>query len=420
MTAKEKSRLRELAKQQRELAYSPGMEALRKQHRDLNTKNSGTRPTVRIETEPFAHEIIPQKEQQCSDPFAKRIEDQLLYRIFHHQIVGDDQLIPKTYQVGWRINVDYFGFPVTKTMGTTIHEGAATGYRVNHAITAIAEDFHKLKPLRASVDREYTTNYRTAVEDSIGDILPVEMIGCPALATFLTRNLLDLMSMENYYLAMMDTPDDVHRIMEYLLQNAFILMRFFENEKIMYLNNGEVENIWTSSYLFTDKLPAPDYNGTPRLIDMFLRTDSQETVGISPAMFNEFCLPYYRRLCAAGGLWYYGCCEPVHPFWESSLAAIPNIKKVSISKWCNEEIMGHHLRNSGIVYSRKIDASFAGLEGELNTDGLARYMQASMKHAKECQIEFISRDILSTYGNPGKLKTAADIMRREIATALGG
>jgi hypothetical protein len=208
--------------------------------------------------------------------------------------------------------------------------------------------------------------------------------------------------------------------MEYLLLNALILMRFFENEKIMYVNNGEVDNIWTSSYLFTDKLPAPDYNGSPRLKDMFLRTDSQETVGISPAMFNEFCLPYYRRLFEAGGLWYYGCCEPVHPFWESSLKTIPNIKKVSISKWCNEEIMGRHLRNSGIVYSRKIDATFFGMEGEVRIDELSAYIQTTMKHAKDCQIEFISRDILSAYGNPGKLRTAANIMRKEINAALNG
>jgi hypothetical protein len=121
-----------------------------------------------------------------------------------------------------------------------------------------------------------------------------------------------------------------------------------------------------------------------------------------------------------GGLWYYGCCEPVHPIWESSLITIPNIKKVSISKWCDEEMMGHHLRNSGIVYSRKVDATFVGLEGDIKADELAGYIRATMKHAKECQIEFIYRDILSTYGNPGKLKTAVDIIRREITSALDG
>jgi hypothetical protein len=418
MTAKEKERLRELAKRQRELAYSSKMEALRKQHWDLNTRNSGTCPVIRIETEPFLYEIIPAEERQCIDPFAKRIEDCLLYKIYHHQIVGDDQLIPKTYQMGWRVKVDYFGFPVTKQMGAS-SGGIELGYKVNHQIANIAGDFHKLKPLSAWVDREYTETYRKAVEDSVGDILPVEMTGWPALASFLTRNLLDLMSMENLYLAMMDSPDDVHRIMEYLLQNAVILMRFFEKERVMYVNNGETD-LWNSTYSFTDRLPASGYTGVARLKDMFLRTDSQETLGISPGMFREFCLPYYKRLCALGGLWYYGCCEPVHPIWEDLFTAIPNIKKLSISKWCNEEIMGSCLRKSGIVYSRKIDAVFTGLEGEIDAEGLAGYIQATMKHAEGCQIEFIARDIISTYGNPGKLKTAVTIIRKEIAAVLGG
>ena len=418
MTLKEKNRLRELAKQYMELACSPGMELLRKQHRDLNLRKNGTRPVIRIETAGFANELIPAAEHQCTDPFAAMIETRLLYFIYHERFCGDDQLVPKTYQMDWKINVDYFGFPVTKTTGTAAN-GSTLGFRVNHAINNIAGDFHKLKPLGASVDREYTGKYRTAVEDSIGDILPVEMTGWPALVTFLTRQLLDLMSMENFYLAMIDTPGDVHRIMEYLLQNAFILMNFFETENIMYVNNGEVD-LRNSSYPFTDQLPAPGYGGKPRLKDMFMRTDSQETVGIAPDMFIEFCLPYYRRLCAPGGLWYYGCCEPVHPVWENALSKIPNIKKVSISKWCNEEIMGHHLQNSGIIYSRKIDSTFIGLTGEIDAGGLAEYIRRSMKYAKNCQIEFIAREIISIYGNPGKLKTSTDIMRKEIAAVFGG
>ena len=417
MTVKEKERLRELAKKQRELANSLEMESLRKQHWELNTHHRGTCPTVRIETAGFRKEIIPDIQIQCSDPFARTIENQLLYYIYHHQIVGDDQLIPKTYQISWKVDVDYFGFPVTKSIGINTVTGTNFGFKVNHAISNIDDDFYKLKPLKASVDRDYTNNYITAVEDSIGDILQVEITGWPALATFLTRQLLDLMSMENFYLAMVDTPDQVHRIMKYLLQNAKNLMTFYETENIMYVNNGEVD-LWNSTYPFTDKLPAPSFEGRPRLIDMFLRTDSQETVGISPDMFNEFCLPYYQELCALGGLWYYGCCEPVHPIWECSLMTIPNIKKVSISKWCNEEIMGQHLRNSGIVYSRKIDSTFIGLDGEIDADGLARYIQATIKYAKDCQIEFVYREIQTTYGNPGKLRAAVDIIRKEINSAL--
>jgi hypothetical protein len=233
MISTEKKYLRELAKKQRELAYLPEMENLRKQYWDINCKNNGAHPTVRIETQGFRHEFIPGSERICTDHFAKRIEDQLLYAIYHNKIVNDDQLVSKTYQMGWRINVDNFGFPVTRTLATKSNESKQRGYRIDHAITDIEKDFHKLKPLKASVDRDYTEQYRDAAENSIGDILPIEMTGWPALATNLTKNLLDLMSMENFYLAVIDTPDQVHRLMKYLLQNAVNLMNFFESERIM-------------------------------------------------------------------------------------------------------------------------------------------------------------------------------------------
>jgi hypothetical protein len=139
-------------------------------------------------------------------------------------------------------------------------------------------------------------------------------------------------------------------------------------------------------------------------------------------MFDEFCLPYYRRLCAEGGLWYYGCCEQVHPVWEGRLGSIPNIKKVSISKWCNEKTMGRLLQNTGIVYSRKIDATYTGIAPGIDAEGLAANIRNTMKYAGECQIEFISRDMICTHGNigNGNLKTAVEIIRHEIAEALGG
>lgn len=413
----EKRRLRELAKRQLSFASEPHMEELRRRHWELNNLVNGTLPVVRIETDNYISELVPENLLECETPFARNIERQLLYYLRHYELTGDDMIIPKTFQMEWTVHIDRFGFPIkreTAVSGT----GHRIGYKTVYAIKSISRDFHKLKPLTASVDRTYTNAYRTAIEELIGDILPVEMIGWPKGVTFLTRNLLDLMSMEDFYIAMLDEPDEVHRIMEYLLNNAFILMEFYERERIMYVNNGAVD-LGNSSYPFTDQLPAADYQGVPRLKDMFLRTDSQETVGISPAMFNEFCLPYYKRLCQRAGLWYYGCCEPVHPIWEGSLSQIKNIKKVSISKWCDEEIMGQHLLNSGIVYSRKLDPLFLGADSGLDAEGLAASIRKTMKYAGGCQIEFLSREVATLYGNTAKLRTAVDIIRREIADALG-
>lgn len=411
MTAnkKEKVRLRELAKQQLEMAHSQIMDVVYKRQWNLNNATGGTDPVVRIETENFVHELVPDKTIQCETPLARTIERRLLFLMNHHHLTGDDRLIPKTYSLEWIVNVDPYGFPIEKDIGQ-LGNKHTNSFSIRHAIDSIEDDFHKLKPLAVSVDRPGTESLRAQIEDLIGDILPVEMVGWPKGVTFLTRCLLDLISMEGLYHALYDEPDGVHRIMEYVLNNAFALMDFFEKERIMYINN-DTTDMGNSTYPMTDALPAPGYTGVPRLVDMYLRTDSQETVGVSPAMFNEFFLPYYVRLCQRGGLWYYGCCEPVHDIWESSLSKIANIRKISISKWCDEEIMGSLLANKPMVYSRKLDALFLGGGFELDAKGLKKYIEATMRYAKECQVEFLAREIPSIYGNTAKLRDAVDIIR---------
>src|SRR5271169_316988 len=129
---------------------------------------------------------------------------------------------------------------------------------------------------------------------------------------------------------MYDAPDKLHQLMAYLRDNALATMRWAEAEGLLRLNNRNHES-FGSSYNFTTKLPAADYAGGPlRLCDMWGATNSQETVGISPELYHEFVFPYYRDICQPLGLLYYGCCEPVHPFWED-VRRLPHLKKVSIS-----------------------------------------------------------------------------------------
>ncbi|MDL2293330.1 hypothetical protein LJC60_01715 [Ruminococcaceae bacterium OttesenSCG-928-D13] len=69
-------------------------------------------------------------------------------------------------------------------------------------------------------------------------------------------------------------------------------------------------------------------------------------------MYAEFVFPYYERIAQVYGRLSYGCCEPVDPVWDM-VSRLPNLRKISISPWCNEEKMGEALRGSSIIYHRK-------------------------------------------------------------------
>jgi hypothetical protein len=275
-----------------------------------------------------------------------------------------------------------------------------------------------LRRARCAVDRPGTRRLQERVQEVLGDLLPVRLRSPDGPWTFLTHRIIPLMGMEAFFLAMYDTPAELHQLMSYLRDNALAILRFYESEGLLIPNNGNQDS-FGSSYNFTDELPAPGYTGGPaRLRDMFLSSNSQETVGVSPELFHEFCFPYYRDVCEPMGLLYWGCCEPADPFW-ASLSALPHLKKVSISKWANERFMGEALRGTPIVYSRKPDPNFLSVDPVLNVEAWRAHIRATLEATRGVATEFIIRDVYTVHGNLANASTAVESARRVVDESFG-
>jgi hypothetical protein len=201
-----------------------------------------------------------------------------------------------------------------------------------------------------------------------------------------------------------------------LRDNALSMMRWAETEGLLRLNNGNQDS-FGSSYNFTTRLPHVHLpNGEDRAIqlsDMWGCSNSQETVGVSPRMFREFCFPYYREVCEPMGLLYYGCCEPAHPFW-SEISQLPHLKKVSISRWCDQSFMGEALRGSEIVFSRKPDPNFLSVDDTLDEQAWAAHIRETLTATQGIYVEFIIRDVYTVHGNLNNARRAVEIAHREI------
>ena len=152
--------------------------------------------------------------------------------------------------------------------------------------------------------------------------------------------------------------------------------------------------------------------------DLWNCSNSQETVGVSPRMFHEFCFPYYRDLCAPLGQTYYGCCEPTHPLWDD-IRQLPHLRKVSISRWCDERMMGEALRGTGIVFSRKPSPNFLGVDKELNEAAWSAHIRQTLEATRGCLVEFIVCDVYTVHGNLGKARRAVELARAEIDKYYG-
>jgi len=412
LTPGERRYLRELASRQAEYAALPVMAQRRQMWYDLNDGRPNSRPPVVIETWTFDRDFMPEHIFHCPSEVGRRIERQLLRHVRNHELIDDDKVIPETFDITWFVEIDEFGFPI-ETESVPDAQGIETGYRFLYPIKELPGDLERLKPATCRVDRARTAAWQAFLTDLLGDLLPVVIRTGPYGSTMLTHRVIELMGMEAYFVAMYDQPAAVHRLMAFLRDNSLRIMRWAESEGLLRVNNGNQDS-FGSSYNLTTRLPAPGYQGGPaRLCDMWGAANSQETVGISPAMFHEFCFPYYRDVCAPLGLLYYGCCEPVHPFWQD-ICQLPHLKKVSISRWCDESFMGEALRGSEIVYSRKPDPNFLSVDAQLDEEAWAAHIRRTLEATRGVAVEFIIRDVYTVHGNLNNARRAVEIARREI------
>ncbi len=411
----ERVHLRGLAKRQAEIAALPVMAQRRKLWTDMNDARPGARPPFAIETWTFDRDFMPESIYHCISELGRRLENGFLRNIRHHEILNDDHVCPDTIDMGWHVWCDEFGIEI-HTEYRKDAEGVVTGYHFDCPITDLNDGFDMVKPATFGVDREGTREEKAFLEETFGDIMPVVLRSGTYGNNGLTQRLMRLMSMETFFMAMYDCPEKLHALLALLRDNAMRMARWAEEEGLLELNNGNQCTCGTC-FNFTTLLPKRAVTpGQVRLSDMWTGMDSQETVGVSPELFHEFCFPYYRDLAEMFGLVYWGCCEPADPLWETSLCKLPNLKAVSISRWADQRYMAEALAGKGIVFSRKPDPNLLGVDVVLDEEAWAAEIRETLEitAGKNIPLEFVVRDVYSMHGNLEKPRRAVEIARREI------
>ena len=403
ITSHEKKRLRELARKQLDYARLPVMRE-RERLWYLHNDSRGERPMVVMEEATFLNEILPPLE--CEDSGTREIEKQLLQNIAVHELIGDDKVIPDAFYVYKSIDAVCLG----QTQKIT-YAAEGLGYHIEPAIEELEAGFEKLSPSIFEYCKERTEALADLAGETIGDILPVEYKNNYNHWAFgITGKIVALMGMENMFCEMAASPRLFHKLMRLLTDDMIRCLRWEEENGLLLLNNAN-DYMGSGSYCFTRLLPQPDFNGKARSIDTWGHLNSQESVGVSPGMYREFIYPYYAEIAGQFGRLYYGCCEPVHEYWDNCIQLLPNIKKISISAWCDERFMSERLQGSGVIYSRKPFPNYIGVEKELDEAAFSSHIKATACLIKDFNAEFIFRDIYKLNGSIEKVRRAVEITR---------
>lgn len=406
---KDKKILRELAKKHMDLAKScENIE--RKKAWYAHNKLQNERPMILIESEGVLGSLLDDYQCVCEADDARKIEQFFRSSFCHFEKIKDDRVISPYLTLDWDVQESGYGVEII-TERAMDSNGKSVGYHYDHPIKDIKNDFHQLIHRKFSVNKENTIEKKNTIEDIFGDILPVKIRGPNWWTMGLTWEAIKLIGLENLMIYMYDEPEMLHKLLKFLKDDHIAFAKWAEKEGILSLNN-ENDYIGSGSYGFTEELPKSNYNtdGIVRTEDMWVLLESQETVGISPEMFNEFILPYQMEIAEIFGLVYYGCCEPVHGRWKY-LKNIKNLRSISVSPWCNETIMAREL-GKNYIYSRKPNPSLISTNS-FDEDLIRKDIQNTLKTASNCSLEIIMKDVHTVNNEPYRLKRWVEIAREE-------
>ena len=406
MNVKDRERLRSLAAHQLEIANSPkNLERVELWKRHNMYK--GERPPIHIEVDTFAHEAITPL-LQCEDETARNIEYKLISNFINLEQFDDDKVVPPYFQQTYDIYFTLFGHHIKQTTMKKA-DGTEMGHHFEHIIDDLYDDFDKIKsPSVYGVNKESTMQKFELYNDIFGDILPVRLIS-DGLYSTPTQHVVHMMGMENMLYSMYDYPDEFKEMMDRIADDYIAYFKKLESENVL-LQNKTFEWVCQGSMAFYDE---PDKEGQIKTTDLWGFMDSQETVGISPQMFRDFIFPCYKKIASVFGRLNYGCCEPVSTFWED-IKTLPNLKKVSISPWCDEDFMAEQLRDSGIIYHRKPSPNYLGVGAKLDEDAFRKHIEKTVKTAKGCKLEICQRDVYTVNKDMDKVRRYVQIIRETI------
>ncbi len=406
ISAQDRAILRQLAARVAELAARPIEQAKRELWYRHNALEA-TRPLIFCDPENGWNEIFTPRDLACTGELARQWEMVLRKEIFWGAEMRDDRVIQPYFDVRHVYQETDWGMHEVRIGGD--HGGAYTW-------DPPLKSYEQMKELRfpqITVDYEATQRVYELASEVFGDLLTVRVKTAWWWTLGMTWTLVNLRGLSQIMYDMVDCPDDLHRMMAFLRDGHLARLEFLERHDLLSLNNDGTY-VGSGGFGWTHELPQPGFDGHVRPIDLWGFAESQETVGVSPAMFEEFIFPYQLSILERFGLNCYGCCEPLDARWHI-VERFPRLRRVSISAWANVPAMAEKLGDR-FIFSWKPSPSDLALP-TFDEEHIRAYLRAAIRATRGCRVEIIMKDNHTIANDPRRVVRWVEIAREEAESA---
>lgn len=404
ITPADRAILQPLARRVAALAARP-LEQAKRQLWSRHNALQPTRPLVFCDPENGWHEIFPADRLACDGPLARLWEFALRKEIFWGEALQDDRVIEPYFDVAHVYTTTGWGLE-TPTVGGA-HGGA---YRWASPVQSI-DDLARLHAPQLAIDEAATARLLTLAHDLFDGYLTVRLRTKWWWSLGLTWNLAALRGLQQLMLDMIDQPALVHGLMAILRDGALSVLDSLVARNLLSSNHAG-DYVGSGGFGWTTALPQPDFAGQVRPCDLWGFAESQETVGISPAMFEEFVFPYQLPILARFGLNCYGCCEPLDKRWHI-VQRLPRLRRVSVSPWANRAFMAERLGADYIFSMKPTPADLA--MPTFDEARIRHQLRADLATARDCRVEVIMKDNHTIANDPHRVIRWVQIAQEEAA-----
>jgi hypothetical protein len=382
MTADDRTVLRRLAERVAAIAHSPAMAETRRLWTKINRLEK-TRPAVFCDPENGWNEIITETQMECRGKLARRWEMDLRKEIVWGEVMGDDRPVEPFFDIPYTVSPDDWGLQATyhktEVSGSFVWEGAIKDYDA---------DLKKLHTPRFEIDAETSQGCLAIAQDVLGDLLTVRMKGAWWWSLGLTLTAATLRGLQNMLCDFIENPQGLKELMAILSRGHLDKLDRLEAAGLLSLNNDGTY-VGSGGFGFSDELPQSDFRGQVRARDMWGFCESQETVHVSPTMYEEFIFPFEKPIMDRFGLTCYGCCEPLHGRWPV-VQRHHALRRVSCSAWANVEKMAAYLGDK-YIFSYKPNPATLAVPAP-DWQAVRNGLRETLEKTRGCIVEVIMKD----------------------------
>lgn len=389
--------LRQLAHRVAGIAALPEQQETIGLWKALNALKPG-RPMVAIDQVAW-HEMNVDDELtlSCEDTFCRRLETDLRQTLYRWEHMRADMVVEPVIDVPKVVRDTGMGLTVTEERAVMDPHNSVASH---HYIDQLRDeaDIAKIRDPQISLDEAATAQAEEAAHGIFDGILEVRMQGMfPVYAPW--DILVTWHGPENVLYDLADRPQFMHGLVSRLTEAKLAELDQIEAQGLLGRGQGWIH----CTGAFTDELPAPGGDPGHRTAkDQWTYGMSQIFSSVSPAMHEEFELPYLTAWFSRFGMAYYGCCEPLH-LKVDMIRKLPRVRKVSMSPWADQE-KGAQQLGRDFVFSRKPSPAFLAVD-DWNPRAVERDLRNTLEccAAHGCPLELILKDISTVRYEPQRL-----------------